>query len=172
MKTINFFSLVLTSALLLSSCSKETEGCTDPIASNYDSEASIDNGTCIYDVVGSWTSTYQENSVQATASIGGFPILDTSYFEITHPDSLNPTGIDFQSTGVCISYYTDEPSDTGTWLKTNNDLTINIADTTLAFILVSVNNNSLELSSSYSEVSSDFGMDISISIDSKFEFSR
>jgi hypothetical protein len=54
MKTPNsFFSLLIISTLLFSASSCEkTEGCTDPSAANYDSEADKDDGSCNYCVAG------------------------------------------------------------------------------------------------------------------------
>ena len=48
MKKILFLCITL---LIFNACKKE-EGCTDPSASNYDSQALEDNGTCIYSLSG------------------------------------------------------------------------------------------------------------------------
>jgi hypothetical protein len=52
MKTIKNLSAIVLSIVLLSvvstSCSKK-EGCTDPLANNFDSEAQSDDGSCTYD---------------------------------------------------------------------------------------------------------------------------
>lgn len=48
MKTTNFLIGLLTLTIVFNtSCSKK-EGCTDPTAENYDSNAEKDNGTCVY----------------------------------------------------------------------------------------------------------------------------
>lgn len=47
MKKIILYSFVIIYAGILFSCSK-TEGCTDPLATNYNPEATQDNGSCIY----------------------------------------------------------------------------------------------------------------------------
>lgn len=47
MKLRTLFLMTLT-AIALISCKKETPGCTDPVASNYSSAATEDNGTCQY----------------------------------------------------------------------------------------------------------------------------
>ena len=65
------------------------EGCTDPNAANYDPLATI-SSTCIYDQVGSWTSTHLEVTANVTMSMGGFPLWDTTFTETTHPDSIDP----------------------------------------------------------------------------------
>lgn len=48
MKILNFAMLICMSALLMTSCKKEVEGCTDPKADNYDSEATVSVDNCTY----------------------------------------------------------------------------------------------------------------------------
>lgn len=53
MKTIHIFLitiLISSIALFTTSCSKQ-DGCTDPIANNYDSDADNDDGSCTYDEI-------------------------------------------------------------------------------------------------------------------------
>ena len=45
-----------------------TPGCTDPVASNYDAAACFDDGTCNYDVVGCMDENYQEYNSNANIS--------------------------------------------------------------------------------------------------------
>ena len=40
--------------LLLGSCSKNTEGCTDPNAINFNPDAVEDSGNCLFTLVGTW----------------------------------------------------------------------------------------------------------------------
>ena len=40
--------------VLLGSCSKNTEGCTDPNAINYNPDAVEDSGNCLFTLVGTW----------------------------------------------------------------------------------------------------------------------
>ena len=40
--------------VLLGSCSKNTEGCTDPNAINYNHDAVEDSGNCLFTLVGTW----------------------------------------------------------------------------------------------------------------------
>ena len=116
MKNILKISFVLSLALIFNSCAKE--GCTDPNAYNYSAEATTDDGSCtfqgctepyavnydslatvsgecIYDQVGSWTSVFQEININLTMTLLGFPLIDTSFTQSVHTDSLEPSGIDF-----------------------------------------------------------------------------
>ncbi|PCJ83049.1 MAG: hypothetical protein COA57_12195 [Flavobacteriales bacterium] len=47
-KILFLFSVVFVLTLLLSSCKKNISGCTDSDALNYNANAVIDNGTCLY----------------------------------------------------------------------------------------------------------------------------
>jgi hypothetical protein len=193
MKNIIKFSFVLSLALIFNSCAKE--GCTDPNAYNYSSEATKDDGTCtfqgctdpaaanynpdatvssecIYDQIGSWNSTYQEISGDLTASIGGFPLYDTSFNDVTHPDSLDPAGLDFIADGSLYIYSNTEPTDTSSWSRTNNDLSLTIDDTTLVFNIDTVSGTFMRIISSGSESELDQGITIDYNYEIKMEFNR
>ena len=43
---------MLLACLLLTACSRDEQGCTDPTALNYDAEATTDDGSCTYDTTG------------------------------------------------------------------------------------------------------------------------
>ncbi len=43
-----YFTFLFCLCVFLSSCKKDIEGCTDNTAMNYDVEANLDNGSCIY----------------------------------------------------------------------------------------------------------------------------
>ena len=43
---------MLLACLLLTACSRDQQGCTDPTALNYDVEATTDDGSCTYDTTG------------------------------------------------------------------------------------------------------------------------
>ena len=193
MKNIIKFSFVLSLALIFNSCAKQ--GCTDPNAYNYSSEATKDDGTCtfqgctdpaaanynpdatvssecIYDQIGSWNSTYQEISGDLTASIGGFPQYDTSFNDVTHPDSLDPAGLDFIADGSLYIYSNTEPKDTGSWSRTNNDLSLTMDDTTLVFNIDTVSGTFMRIISNGSDSELDQGITIDYNYEIKMEFNR
>ena len=128
-------------------CNKE--GCTDPTATNYNADASTDDGTCtiegctdpnavnynsnanvstncLYDQVGSWTSTKQDYEISTLAIYLGDTIVDTNYTEVTPSDSLDPIGIDFKADGIVIEYYMDGEIDSTsfTWTMSNNSINL------------------------------------------------
>jgi len=149
------------------------EGCTDPIAVNYDSNATI-SSICIYDQIGSWTSTSQEIAVTANATMFGITVFDTSFTDVVDPDSLDPSGLDFIAGGTLYVHYNDEPSDTGTWSQNNNDLTLNVADSTLMMTIDTINSSLLRLLFNGVETGTDqsSGVDYTVNYNGTFEFSR
>jgi hypothetical protein len=82
------------SIVLLGSCAKE--GCTDPQASNYNTEASKDDGTCKYSILGEW---YANSRIIN----GNETINDFSYYTIT----FNPTGTYLIEMEDNVNGYTD-----------------------------------------------------------------
>ena len=126
------------------------QGCTDPNAANYDSLATV-SGECIYNQVGSWTSVFQEINVNITMTLLGFPLIDTTYTQTVHPDSLDPSGIDVLYDGNLIIHYNDEPSEDGTWTRTNDMIEMYFQDTSLVFNIDSVSGSFLKLFTSQSE---------------------
>ena len=66
-KTIYLFLAV---SFIFSSCKKE-EGCTEPIAVNYNSDAEDDDGSCLYDIIGSWSATTVVIDTSVTVTING-----------------------------------------------------------------------------------------------------
>ena len=147
------------------------EGCTDPNAANYDPLATI-SSTCIYDQVGSWTSTHQEISGDMTMSMGGMPLWDTTFTETTHPDSLEPAGVDFIAGGTLYVHYNDEPTDTGSWVRTGDNIAMDMMDTTLVMLIDSVDGTFLRLTMSGSESETDMGIQIDYNYNMIMEFDR
>ena len=176
MKTFLKIFLILFAGLIFNSCSKEGctdptafnynieadtddgscdyEGCTDPMAVNYDSSATI-NSECIYDQIGSWTSTHQEVNINVTMTLLGIPLIDTSTTESIHPDSLDPTGLDFINDGTMTIHYRNQPSEDGIWTRTNDDLLMTLQDTSMTFTIDSVYGPFLRLYSYQSQTTTD-----------------
>jgi rhodanese-related sulfurtransferase len=50
-KKIGFISMLLIASILIAFTSCKKDGCTDPLANNYDEDAKKDDGTCLYDAV-------------------------------------------------------------------------------------------------------------------------
>jgi hypothetical protein len=151
------------------------EGCTDPNAVNYDSNANVSTD-CIYDQVGSWTTTRQDYEISTLAIYLGDTIVDTNYTEFTPSDSLDPTRIDFLADGTGIEYYSDGDTDTALWSISNNIITWIYNDgsgDTNIFNLDSITSDFMRLTSSDSEVdTSDPDSYVSYSFDIIMEFSR
>ena len=89
-KMNSYLALLLVSTLLMTSlpsCKKDKQGCTDPLAENYDKDADVDNGACTYardKFIGtfagtencdsgtySWTMTVTESSTDVAGIILG-----------------------------------------------------------------------------------------------------
>lgn len=80
MKTLNlkFYALALFVGFALVSCKKE--GCTDPLAINYDSNANHDDGLCVYDNSGGGgggSSTITDNVTVPTTWSGNISVCAT-----------------------------------------------------------------------------------------------
>jgi hypothetical protein len=54
---------ILTLALVVTSCSKDKEGCNDRRASNYDENVVIDDGSCIFTTVTFYADSSQVNGI-------------------------------------------------------------------------------------------------------------
>ena len=194
--------LVLLATLFIT-CNKE--GCTDPTATNYNEEASTDDGTCtiegctdpnavnydsnanvstdcIYDQVGSWTTTRQDYEISTLFIYLGDTILDTNYTEVTPSDSLDPTRMDFKADGMIIEYYLDGEIDStsSTWTVSNNsNNSINYINNdgsttdTTTLNIESVTSDFMRLTATESELdTSDPDVFASFTFDIIWEFSR
>lgn len=154
------------------------EGCTDPNAVNYDSNANVSTD-CIYDQVGSWTTTRQDYEISTLAIYLGDTILDTNYTEVTPSDSLDPVGIDFKPDGMVIEYYIDGKIDSTslTWTMSNNSINLiendsSSSDTTTLNI-ESVTSDFMRLTANESEIdNSDPDYFVSYTFNIIWEFSR
>ena len=153
------------------------EGCTDPNAVNYDSNATVST-ECIYNQLGSWTTTKEEQEISILLIMSGDTIQDTSYTETTPSDSLELTGIDILANGSVIEYYMDgEIDSTTTWTLLNNSINLIFNDgtssDTLNLNIDSVTSDFMRLSSSDSEMdNSTPGFTYDYSFNLTWKFSR
>ena len=97
---------MLAVSIVFSACKKEDDtpvevnGCTDNTALNYNSNATNDNGSCTYDLVGKWTSTNVVIDSTLTVSYMGETIdsLSWSGSNTLTPQMVGtPTSLEFLS---------------------------------------------------------------------------
>ena len=125
MKKITYLFIAI--SIVFVSCTKE-EGCTDPVAANYNSDAENDDGSGVFDIVGVWSATSVDFSITQTSTLAGQTIFsyDTSY-TLTPQDADwdFEDNIEFTSSGTII---TPDASDNETYTTSGNTLTIVSSD--------------------------------------------
>ena len=112
-------------SLIFVSCTKE-EGCTDPVAANYNSDAENDDGSCVFDLVGVWIPESVDYNINVTATLAGQTIysMDTSYTSTPQDTSWDIEGnMEFTSSGTLIT-----SDDTQNYTTSGNTLTITESD--------------------------------------------
>ena len=107
-------------SIIFAACKKEDDtpvavnGCTDNTALNYNLNATNDNGSCTYDLVGKWTATNVVIDSTLTVSYMGETIdsLSWSGSSTLTPQMVGtPTSLEFLSTGTL---YAVEDGETNT----------------------------------------------------------
>ena len=143
--------LLLLSPLIILGCSGDDDsnssnGCTDPLAVNYDVDATQDNGTCIYSIIGDWT-VQQYTLSDGTNVMDAYDYIDYTMYSdnsfiqyiglVGTTDELKVTGTYsiMGSNNSTLTFYVDEgPTTPSTIVSINSttiELTFNVANTNL-----------------------------------------
>ena len=143
--------LLLLSALIILGCSGDdgsnsSNGCTDPLAVNYDVDATQDNGTCMYSIIGDWT-VQQYTLSDGTNVMDAYDYIDYTMYSdnsfiqyiglVGTTDELIVTGTYSisGSNNSTLTFYVDEgPTTPSTIVSINSttiELTFNVANTNL-----------------------------------------
>tara|TARA_B100000989_G_scaffold283471_1_gene249396 strand:+ start:1871 stop:2392 length:522 start_codon:yes stop_codon:yes gene_type:complete len=170
------YIFLLSIAFIFFSCQKE-EGCTDEIATNFNSSAEEDNGTCNYSVSGGyWITQSSSQSGSVTTSVDGTVISDSTFNSIeTNPDSLEPYKLEFLDNKTYTEYdILNNVVEAGTWSVNGNQLSLNPGDTLVNLTLESIDRNNVVINTSFNESLTFMGntvtYDISLSINSARQF--
>ena len=154
-------------SIIFSSCTKE-EGCTDPLATNFNVDAENDDGSCIFGLAGGeWITQSITSTGSLTATMMGLPLLDSTInYTETNPDSLEPYKLVIDDNGTYMEYDNSNNVVEGcSWSATNDQLTINTPDTTLVLDIISLDKNQVSFSINFVENSTDPTLGITFNID-------
>jgi len=151
------------------------DGCTDILATNYSPSATIDNGDCIFSISGgSWINQSIEYNGTMTVTFMNIPVVDSTinYIE-TNPDSLEPYKLTINDNNTYTEFDQSNNSiEDGTWSLSGDQLTINTPDTTLVLTILSIEKNTLSMDIDFIESGSDEGTNYSINLTQKMNFNR
>ena len=111
--------LLIATSLVFTACKKE-EGCTDPIATNYNADAEEDDNSCTYGIVGVWTPISVSGTSSMTVVVLGETVdsFDTT-FTMTAAEADMDGDVEFTADG---NMYVD--GDTNSYTYSGNVLTI------------------------------------------------
>jgi len=136
-------------SIIFAACKKEDDtpvavnGCTDNTALNYNLNATNDNGSCTYDLVGKWTATNVVIDSTLTVSYMGETIdsLSWSGSSTLTPQMVGtPTSLEFLSNGTVYAVE-DGETDTSDYSTNGNVLIVNVVGS----FHYAINNSNLSL---------------------------
>lgn len=93
---MNTKNILFTTAVILllgtiaTSCSK-TEGCTDPLANNYNMDADKEDGSCTYDETTTTTSTSSQLTFTFTHNFDGTPVSNATFNQFNYINANDDT---------------------------------------------------------------------------------
>lgn len=151
--------LVLAVSFLFTACKKE-EGCTDPIATNYNGDAEDDDGSCTFGIVGVWTPYEVTVEANVTVTFAGATIqsFDTSYTQTALEAGIEGN-IEFTNSGTIITTNDMGALETDNYTTSGNTITITNSDdgeTDVATYTVTKTNLSFTISDN--EIDDEMGM--------------
>ena len=160
-----YIYFLFTFALIFSSCTKE-EGCTDPLATNFNVDAENDDGSCIFSLAGGeWITESITSTGSMTATMMGIPLLDST-INYTVILFIRTYKLVINDNGTYMEYdNSNNVVEGGTWSATSNKLTINTSDTTLVLDINSLDKNQASFSINFVENSTDPILGVTIDID-------
>ena len=113
---------LLAVSIIFAACKKEDEdGCMDTTATNYNEIATVDDGSCIYGIVGVWTPTSVSGTQSMSVTVMGQIVdsFDTTFTMTSADPDWEFTDVEFTTDG---KMYND--LDTNSYTYSGNVLTI------------------------------------------------